>query len=443
MDLDALILGAGLAGLVAGLRLARAGKRVLVLDRARTAGGKVRTDRADGYLVEHGPQAFQDEADGPVRHLIADLGLEGEVAPARPEARRRTILSRGRARPVPRELWGVLSAGGVLRAVAEPLARRARPAGDESVAAFARRRFGREAAERLFDPLASGVFAGDPERLAVASAFPRLAALERDHGSVVLALLRGGFHPRPLASFRGGMGTLTDALARALGSALALGVDVRGVAREGPRWRVLAAEPVEAPALLVTAPAFAAADLLAPIDAALAALLREIPYADLAAVALGYDAARAFPAGGPEGFGFLAPREEGLATLGCLYPSSAFDGTAPPGKVLLRALVGGRRNPGAAALPDAELTALVRRELEPVVGARAAPEFVRIHRHPRGIPQYELGHTARLAAIDERRRALPGLHLGGNAFRGISVPDVIADAERVAAAVLERISKGQ
>src|SRR5262249_33818889 len=131
---------------------------------------------------------------------------------------------------------------------------------------------------------------------------------------------------------------------------------------------------------VVAAPAFAAADLLAPLDEALAGHLRAIPYASVAAVALGYDAARAFPGGPPVGFGFLAPRAERLAVLGCLYPSSAFDGVAPPGKTLLRALVGGRRDPEAAALADDALVARVRREVEPPVAARAAPEFTLIIR---------------------------------------------------------------
>jgi oxygen-dependent protoporphyrinogen oxidase len=443
--IDLVVLGAGIAGLAAGLRALRAGARVAVLDRAREPGGKVRTERAGGYLVEWGPQSFLDEADGPVRALVRDLGLDAEVLAARPEARKRYVLRRGRPRLVPREVRRILGMAGFLRALAEPLVRRGASGAEESVAAFARRRFGARAAARLFDPLVSGIFAGDPERLEVAAALPRLAALERDYGSVIGGVLRGGFRPRPLATFRRGMGTLPEALARALAPALRLGADVRGISRAAGGWRVEGAEPLETRALVVAAPAFAAADLLEPHDAPLAALLREIPYADVAAVALGYDAARAFPRGPgaagesrgpPAGFGFLAPAEEGRAILGCLFPSSAFEGQAPPGKVLLRALAGGRRAPELAALPDADLLARVRGEVEPLVHARADPEFTRILRHPRGIPQYEIGHAARLAAIEERRRALPGLHLAGNAYRGIAVGDVVADAARVADAAL-------
>jgi oxygen-dependent protoporphyrinogen oxidase len=433
------VIGAGIAGLTIGFRLARAGRAVVVLDPAPAPGGKVRTDRTDGYLIEWGPQAFLDEPEGPVRRLAADLGISGEIEPARRAARKRYVLARGRPRLVPRGMAGILSIDGLLRAMREPFVRRRARAADETLADFARRRFGREAARTLFDALASGVFAGDAARLSVRSAFPRLHALERAHGSVVGGVLQGGFKPRGLSTFRRGMGTLPEALAAALGPALALGSGALRLSREAGGFFAVEAEggaAVRARAVVLAAPAFRAADLVFPLDPPLAALLREVPHADVAAVGLGYDQGRAFPAGPPEGFGFLAPRAEGLRTLGCLYPSSAFEGAAPPGKVLLRALAGGRLDPAAAALPDEDLVALVRREVEPILGVRAPPEIARVYRHPRGIPQYEVGHAARLAAIEARERALPGLRLAGNAYRGVAVGDVIADAERIASELL-------
>lgn len=437
---DVAIIGAGLAGLVASLRLARAGRRVVCLDAAPVAGGKVRTEREAGYLLEVGPQAFLDEPAGPVRTLAADLGIADEIVAARPDARKRYVLARGRMRLVPREVPQILGPEGLIRALREPFVPRRVPGrggAEESVASFARRRFGRAAATALFDPLVSGVYAGDPERLSVEAAFPRLSALERDFGSVILGVLQGGFKPRPLATFRRGMGALTEALAAALGADLRLGGGPSSIRRSLEGWRIETGEgPIDAAAAVIAAPAFVAARLLGGEDPRLAELLLEIPYASAAVILLGYDAA-VFPGGPPPGFGFLAPACERLLTLGCLFPSTAFEGAAPPGKVLLRAIVGGRRRPDALGLDDEELVARVRREVEPRIGARGAPERVRIFRHPRGIPQYEIGHGRRVAAIEARARALPRLWLTGNAYGGVAVGEVVADADRTARAVLE------
>jgi len=441
------IVGAGLAGLVAGYRLRRTRPDVdvVAVDAAAAPGGKVRTDVVDGYRIEHGPQAYQDEEGGPLGRLVADLGLEGEVVKARPEAAIRYLVRNGRLVRIPQDplrlaLSPLLSFDGFVRLAREPFVP-GRPAGapPESVAAWARRRVGREAASRLVDAMVAGVFAGDPARLELESAFPRIHELEMRYGGMVRGLLAGGMKRRGLATFRAGLGALPAALARALGPALRLRARAVRLGPEGGAWRVTleGGEAIAAATVILASPALATERLVKPLDAPLARLLDGIEHADVAAVSLGYDVA-AFPAGTPQGFGFLAPQEAGLRTLGCLYPSSAFPGAAPPGKVQLRALVGGARDPAAAALPDDDLVALVRREVEPLVGPLARPpEHVRIHRHPRGIPQYTLGHGARLAAIDARLRALPpGLVLAGSGYRGISLSDVAASGERAAEAGL-------
>jgi oxygen-dependent protoporphyrinogen oxidase len=440
VPLDAVVIGAGIAGLAAAHRLLRAGRRVLAIDAAASPGGKVRTERCGGYLLEVGPQSFFDAPEGPFRRLAIELGLAAEIVAPRPEAAVRWVAQGGRLRRVPADIARILSPAGLRRALREPLVPRGGAGAgdpDETAAAFVARRFGPEVAERLFDALVSGIVAGDPGRLSAADAFGRAVDLERRWGSVVLGLFFERARRRRAGTFRGGMGALPEALARALGPALRLGCEARRIERTGAHWRVAAGgEAIEARAVVLALPAFASARLLEPLDACAAALLSEIPYAALSVVALGYDAGRAFRGRPPAGFGFLAARREGLRTLGCLIPSSAFDGAAPEGKVLLRAFAGGRRDPAAAALDDAALVGLVRREVEPLLGARAAPEFVRIFRHPQAIPQYEVGHARRLAAIEERLRALSGLHLAGNAYCGVALPDVVAGAEKVAARLL-------
>ncbi|MGE0707245.1 MAG: protoporphyrinogen oxidase [Planctomycetota bacterium] len=441
-EADAVVVGAGVAGLVCATALARAGRRVLVLEADALPGGWCRTERRGGYLFERGPQTFRAAEGDALTRAAAWAGIAGEVVPAAPEAKRRYVLRGGALHAVPRGLLSVLSPGGVLRMLSEPLrAGQHRPG--ESVAAFARRRLGAEATRVLVDAGVSGVFAGDAERLELESAFPSLAAAEARHGGLFRAQRAGFFPPRQIGAFEGGMGRLSEALAEDLGEALRLGTRV--LALEPPTadrpWRVHAAgdageEVHTAPRLALAIPAHAAAPLLAPLDPELGLLLEGIRSASVAVVGLGYDRA-AFRGAAPEGFGFLAPRGEGLRALGCIYVSSLFPGAAPPGKVLLRVLLGGARDPGAVRLAPDALLARVRAELEPLLGIAREPEQVHVQRHARAIPQYEPGHAARVRAIEARAARLPGLALLGNAYRGVSVVDVAADAVAVAERWLE------
>lgn len=436
-----MIVGGGLAGLACARALARESgpvpPDVLVLEAASRAGGKALTEHEDGWTIEWGPQSFLDDPDGPLRRLIAALDLQDEVLAPRPEARLRFVLARGRLWAVPRDAPRLLGVGGALRALTEVVRPARRETTDESVHDFAARRFGERAAHLLFGALVTGIYAGDPRRLSLRSALPRVHALEQEHGSLVRALVTGGFTPRRSATLRRGLGSLTDALARDLGLRLRLATPVtalRPPAAPGARWAVVAKDGEhEADAVVLACPAHAAGALVRPFDPALATPLEAIPYAPVAVVVLGYPVA-AFPAGPPQGFGFLVPRGE-ARVLGCLFPSSAFDGMAPDGHVMLRVLCGGALDPEGAALDDDALVKLCRAEVEPVVGAKGEPALVRVLRHPQAIPQYDLGHDARLAAIDARLAAWPGLFATGNAYRGVSLGDVVKDADATAARV--------
>lgn len=432
------VVGGGLAGLACARDLARESghvpPEVLVLEAGSRAGGKALTDLEGGWVVEWGPQTFVDAPDGPLRRLVAALGLEPDLLEPRPDAKLRFVLHGGRLFAVPRDAPRLLGVRGSLRAALEVVRPARRGDEDESVHDFAVRRFGLRAAERLFAALVTGVFAGDARRLSLRSALPRVHDLEQARGSLVRALVGGGFVPRRSATLRQGLGGLTDALARDLGLRLRLAaraVGLRPPAAAGQPWTVLTdAGEEQAAAVVLAAPAYASAALVRPFDPTLAAPLEAIAYAPVAVVVLGYDAA-AFPAGPPRGFGYLAPPGQGRV-LGALFPTSMFDHMAPDGKVMLRVLVGGALDPDAAALDDDALLRLVRAEVEPIVRARAAPELTRVLRHPRAIPQYELGHAARLAAIDARLAAWPGLFVTGNAYRGVSLVDVATDAARTA-----------
>lgn len=426
------VVGGGLAGLVAGLELRRRGLEPLVLEADPEPGGKLHTRDEGGWLIERGPQTFLEEEGDALSRAIAAAGLGDEVVRPGAVARRRLVLSGGRLCELPRQLHRAIGVSGLFRAAVEPFVGARRDGEPESLAALGRRRFGESAARVLFDALATGIWAGDPERLEVASALPRLHRMEQERGSLVLALLRGGAKPRRAAAFRGGMGQLARGLATALGPAFRAGAPVESLARQGDGWTVVAAgEAHRARAVILALPPWDAAPLVSPVSPALAAELAAIPVAPVSVVALGWPAA-AFERGPPRGFGFLVPHREERTSLGCIFVSSLFPSAAPEDKVLLRVLTGGRRRPEVAAWPDERLIASVTDELTALLHVRGAPELARVVRLPRAIPQYELGHLARVARIDALAAELPGLHLTGNGYRGVALGEVAADAERVA-----------
>lgn len=472
------VVGGGVAGLATALALrdaaAAAGRplEVSLVEAAPRLGGNLRSERADGFVVEWGPNGFLDNAPATL-DLVERIGLGGELQPADPRAARRFLFRRGRLHELPGGPLSflfnpVLSLPGRLRVLGEPFAA-ARPAGvDESVHAFAARRIGEEAAAVLVDAMVSGVFAGDARALSLASAFPRMAAMEAEHGGLVRAMLARGRQRRAaqrdaearrargedvrkltraggpagpggtLTSFRGGIETLIEGLARALGPGLETGRALRALVpgADGPGWRLEldGGERRAADAVVLAAPATRARPLLAPLDPRLDAVLGEMPAAGLAVVALAFRAAAI--GGAPNGFGFLAPRGEGLRLLGCLWDSSIFPGRAPAGHVLVRAMIGGAHDPAAVALSDDELVAEARADLARAMQLTAPPERTWVFRHPLGIGQYTLGHGARLERLAAALADHPGLHVAGQSYFGIAMNAAIEQAPRTAAAVL-------
>ncbi len=400
------VLGAGIAGLAAAWRLGRQ-HEVTLFEASPRAGGNIRTEESHGCRIEWGPDGFLDNEPATL-DLVRDLGLTGRLCRAR--TARRFLWRAGKLRELPSRPGAFLGSDCLplparLRALLEPFARDA-PGGDESVHAFAARRLGRGVADLLVDAFVSGVFAGDAKRLSVKSAFPRLKALESLHGSLIRGARGQGLGPKgTLTSFDGGMQVLTDALAGR--------VDLRC---DSP---VLRLERGDFDRVVCTIPAPRAAALC---DGALAHALASIPAAPVAVVAT------LLPGPLPiaDGFGFLAPRGEGLRILGTLYESSIFEGRAPDGLRLFRTMVGGRHDPGAVALPDDALKAVVANDLGRAWGHFPEPLAWRIIRHPLGIAQYEIGHAERVAAAEA---ACPEwLRLAGSSYRGVSLNGCIKEA---------------
>ena len=323
---------------------------------------------------------------------------------------------------------------------------------DETVGDFGRRRLGREFTEVMLDSMVSGIYAGDVDRLSVKAAFPKVADLEREHGGLFKGMFarkkqnkqakKAGVQAGPsgvLHSFRDGMAEPIRALARSLGDAVRLDSAVRDVRREGLWWRVELAtgRTLEADAIVLTTPAPVTAGAIRHALPEAAEALDQILIAGVHVVCLGFHEAQILA--DTDAFGALIPRSEGIRTLGAIFSSGTFTGRAPDNKVLLTCMVGGRHDPEANDLSDAELRDQVLGDLRPVLGITGDPAYERVFRWARGIPQYELGHLDRIATATAAAEEAGGIFLGGNSVAGVSFNQCIAHAEQLGTDVIEHL----
>ncbi len=442
-----IIVGGGPSGLAAAWKAsAEAGRagaalEVVVLEAADQVGGKARTEQADGFLMETGPQGFLD--DQPVlREMINACGLGEEIISPEPAANRRSIYRGGKLcelsrSPLPFARSGLLGPLGLARLALEPLvpgrkesAAATSKAGDESLFDFAARRMGRQTAARLISPVVLGIFAGDARRLSAAAAFPRLVAMERAHGSLFKAMRAGrrrGVPPPGHKTFRHGIQALPRAVAAMPGIEVHCGHAVTSIERraDGAGFTVASfAGEHAADAVIVAADLPAAADLVAGVSAAAANELRQIDSPPMAVVHTAFDVAAT--AHLEPAYGFLVARGEGIRMLGCQYETATFRGRSPEGRFLARSMFGGSVDPGAAELDDDELIDLTCQELRRTVGIDAEPVFTSIARWPHAIPQYAPGHPQRVARIEAALAEVDGFYLAGNALHGVGLSRAIA-----------------
>lgn len=444
---DVVVVGAGISGLATAFHLERRGHAVRVLEAAPRAGGVIGSRRREGILCETGPNSTLDTTPL-IGELLAVAGIAGERLDATTAAAKRYVLRDGRLVPLPTSPGAFLatplfSLGAKLALLREPFVAPAPPDTDESVGAFVRRRLGAEFLDYAIEPFVAGVYAGDPEALSLQAAFPKLHALEQRYRSLIRGQILGAreraqSHERARNtaasfSFRDGMQTLPDALARGL-KGLETGVRVVGLARaDDGTFRVEGERrSVSGRAVVLAVPADAAAGLVRTLAPGAAQALEAIPYAPVAVVVSAYrrrDVKHAL-----DGFGFLAPRKEGRAILGTLFSSSMFDGRAPAETVLLTTFVGGARNPELARASPEEIAATVGRELAALLGA-GAPQWRDVVQWARAIPQYTLGHPGRIAVLEQAETAVPGLFFRASYRGGVSVGDCIKSAGTTATAV--------
>ena len=448
---DTIVIGAGISGLSVAHGLEQRGRTVAVLEAAPQAGGVIATTHRDGALFERGPNSTLDTSPR-IAQLLAELGIEGERADASESAAIRYIVRDAKLAALPTSPPAFLktsafSTAAKLRLMREPFIAPTPPGVEESIAAFVRRRLGNEFLDYAIDPFVAGIYAGDPDRISVKAAFPRLLALEQKYGSLIKGQFLGARERKKKKevaknaaksfSFRAGMQTLTDAIARRLAH-LECGVRVRRVTR-GPDGFVVEgarggdAVVYTARSVVLAAPAFDAGGMVADLAPEASRALAGIAYAPVAIVISTY--ARRDVAHSLAGFGFLVPKVEHRALLGTLFSSSMFDGRAPNGMVLLTTFVGGRRNPELLALSDDALKAAVHTELADLVGARAAPAWQEVVRWSKAIPQYDIGHLDRLRPVEAAEVAVPGLHFFANYRGGVSVGDRIQHGDTTAAQV--------
>ncbi len=464
------IIGAGISGLSAAYAIeqgaARAGLEVevAVLEKEGRLGGKIWSIQEQGYLCEWGPNGFLDNK--PMTLDLCDsLGIRDRLLRSNDNARKRFIYAGGELHRLPENgpsflKSNLISWPGKLRLAYEMLVPAYLGAADETLADFGRRRLGGEALDRLIAPMVAGIFAGDPETMSLKSCFPRIYQLEREYGGLIKAMVKlarkkkadrkagkvvssaagpGGI----LTSFQNGIQELAEGTAAGLSREVRTGVSVTAISATGGGYQLLldSGETLDADVVVSAAPAHALAAMLEGLDAPMASILREIPYATMNVVCFGYEKAKI--ARDLDGFGYLIPKKEGKSILGTLWDSSIFPNRAPEGHVLLRSMMGGATNPAAIELSESEVQSRVMGDLKEIMGIDVEPDFVRIFRHPKAIPQYTVGHGKRLLALDGALNKHSGLFLTGNAFFGVGLNDCVNSSNQIAERVIDYLKTPQ
>jgi oxygen-dependent protoporphyrinogen oxidase len=424
-----------------------------VLEAGMRTGGVITSERIGEWVIDGGPDSILVQKPAAVA-LCRELGIADRLIHTLPPRTayvlrddRLHALTAGSFLGFPLTASGLIrsplfSIRGKLRMALEPVMPRRSGDEDESIGTFVRRRFGEEAVDYLAEPLLAGIHAGDVERLSIRALFPRLIDAERQSGSVLRAFRALKTEPSQTGAFvslPGGTGELVDALS----SALTPGTVVRGARvaelhRAGALHVDSSAGHMQARAVILAVPAYIAGSLLRSFDTTLAAFCDAVPYASTATVAFGYR--RDQVAHPMTGTGFVVPRIERRALLAGTWVTSKWPGRAPQGHVLVRGFLGGGRDPHRLEESDDSLIDTARAELTELLQITGDPVLTRLYRFTRHSPQYEVGHLDRLAQIEQRLAAIPGVFVTGSGFRAIGIPDCIADGRATGAAAAKYVS---
>lgn len=471
------IVGGGISGLSTGYLLTekvnegvfRSSLDLKILEADNRPGGKIWSEKTDGFLCERGPNGFLDNKPWTL-DLCNKLNIKDRLIRTNYSARKRFIYSEGVLHQLPESVSTfffkskILSLHAKLRLLLEPFTKMPKDGTDETIADFAKRHIGEEALKKLVGPMVTGIFAGDPYNLSLKSSFPIMAELEKEgNGSLVKAMFKRAKGSRrngamekkggpmgpggTLTSFKEGIECLIHTLRDRLRESLITGCKVykidKGADKDPPyiiSFKDINGEnKLFADVVIMATPAHITSKVIGVLDPIISKNLDGIPYPPLTVVCLGYK--RSLITHPLDGFGFLIPNEERMNILGCLWDSSMFEGRAPEGHVLLRVMVGGATNPESAGLKDDDLLSMVRHDLKIILGIDVVPDFVRIYRHEKAIPQYTVGHSERISVIEDSLNKLPGLFLTGNSYYGIGINDCVREAFKTSEKVMKYCSR--
>lgn len=450
------ILGAGITGLTAAFYLKRAGIPVVVYEHSNRVGGAIQSTREDGYLAESGPNTIL-ETSPRIAQLIRDAGLESRRMGSSSAPETRYLVRYGRAIALPESPLGFLrtdlfSWKAKLALLREPFLPKRRDVVEESVADFVTRRLGREYLDQAIDAMVGGVYAGDPSRLSVAHAFPKLAELEQKYGSLIKGSILGA-HERnkrgeisknraPKFSFDEGLQVLPDALAAFLGESIQLNTLVTEILQESRGWKLSLQSKGEESlsehsAVIYAGTAYRLSEMKVKLESTSLDLtpFSEIRYPPVASVVLGFKQEEVVhPC---QGFGALIPKIEGFKILGTIFSSSLFPNRSPGGHITLTSYIGGERYPELALLPPEKIYALVECDLQRLFGVKGEPTFRHCAIYPKAIPQYNLGYGRYQELMDQIEDRVPQFYFAGNYRHGISLSDSILSGCKIA----ERVEK--
>ena len=479
------IIGAGIGGLSTALSLEQGavvkGKalEIILLERKERIGGNIRTERVDGFLIEGGPDCFLSEKPWAMK-LAKELGLEDKLLPTNEKNKKTFVLSGGRLHELPEGVIlmiptkvmpflrsSLISFTGKIRMGLEIFIPKKKTDEDESLGDFVTRRLGKEALDKIAEPLIAGIHGGDPKSMSVRASFPKFVQMEEQYGSLIRGMLakmskmRGAKKPAPTGGERDGKGevqgaskprvtmfmTLKDGLfelveklvARLEMTTIKSGVSVSAVDSkdDGYEVQIEGGEIIACDAVVIATPAYAAAGILGAFDKELSELLTTIPYVSTATVSLGFkksDIKKEL-----NGFGFVIPKKEGKRIMAASFVSMKFEHRAPDDAVLIRCFVGGAKNEDLVFLSDAEIAQIVSEDLKDILGLEAEPIFRRIFRWHKAMPQYTIGHEQRVASLEERVKSHRGLYLAGSAYHGVGISDCIRMGEERASEVLDHL----